>query len=100
MINRQKGMEGRPVAIHVKIPFELRGNKSESDIEVPAGTLREIVNRVAVICPGFAQYVLATPDSLRSSTTVFLDDREFGARLDARVPDGARLEMIRMIAGG
>ncbi|MDE2120830.1 MAG: MoaD/ThiS family protein [Betaproteobacteria bacterium] len=71
-------------------------------IEVPAGSVAEVLRAVDARAPGFSDYVLDERGALRRHVALSIDrrvviDRE---RLSDQVPDGAVLHVFQALTGG
>jgi molybdopterin synthase sulfur carrier subunit len=91
------------MAVTVRIPTTLRTlTAGESEIEVPAGSVRDALAALEERHPGFAERLLDDDGGLRRFVNVFVsdDDVRFMEGLDTPVPDGETVSIVPAVAGG
>lgn len=71
-------------------------------IEVPAGSVADVVRAVDELAPGFSDYVLDERGALRQHVNLSLNDTLVIDRktLSDRVPEGATLFIFQALSGG
>ncbi len=72
------------------------------ELEVPAGSVAEILRAIDRLAPGFAHYVLDDTGALRRHVNLSIDDTVVIDRktLSDHVPDGATLYIFQALSGG
>ena len=91
------------MAVKVRIPTTLRpitGGKSA--VELPSGTLGEVLDRLNDEHPGFKDRLFDDEGKLRKFVNLFVadDDVRFLDGLNTPVPDGETVSIIPAVAGG
>ncbi len=71
-------------------------------IEVPAGSLADVLRAVDRIAPGFTDYVLDERGAVRRHVALSINDRLVIDRnaLSDRVPDDGRVHVFQALTGG
>lgn len=71
-------------------------------LDVPPGSVAEILRAIDRLAPGFAHYVLDDTGALRRHVNVSIDDTVVIDRktLSDHVPDGATLYIFQALSGG
>jgi molybdopterin synthase sulfur carrier subunit len=71
-------------------------------IEVPPGSVADVVRAVDALAPGFSDYVLDERGALRRHVNLSLNDTIVIDRqtLSDRVPEGATLYIFQALSGG
>ncbi len=90
------------MTVKVRIPTTLRPlSGGNSSVELPAGTLREVLAGLDAAHPGFTDR-LFDGDKLRKFVNLFVadDDVRFMDGLDTVVPEGETVSIIPAVAGG
>lgn len=91
------------MAVTVRVPTTLRplsgGNKL---VEVPAGSLSEVIAALDGAHPGFAGRILDDEGELHKFVNVFVDDDDvrYLDGLNTVVADGITVSIIPAVAGG
>ncbi len=91
------------MAVTVRVPTTLRplsgGNKL---VEVPAGSLSEVIAALEGAHPGFADRLLDDEGGLHKFVNVFVDDDDvrYLDGLNTVVADGITVSIIPAVAGG
>lgn len=91
------------MSLNVIIPTPLRKFTNNADsVEVEAGTVLEIIERLEAKYPGFRSRVCDESGQLRRFINVYIDgeDVRFLDNLSTAVPDKAELSIVPAIAGG
>lgn len=91
------------MAVTIRIPTTLRTlTAGTSEIEVPSGTVREVLGSLEAQHPGFSERLLDDEGGLRRFVNLFVsdDDVRFMEGLDTPVPDGETLSIVPAVAGG
>ena len=91
------------MAVKVRIPTTLRPIAGGSAaVEVPAGSLREVLRSLEAAHPGFNDRLFDDTGKLRKFVNLFVadDDIRFLDGLDTPVPDGETVSIIPAVAGG
>ena len=86
----------------VVIPAPYRGPTQGLDrVEVPAGTVRECIEAVEALHPGFQPLVFDAAGAVHRFVTLFRNGEQLrGAVLDQPIGPGDELEVLSAIAGG
>jgi len=73
-----------------------------STVEVPAGTLSDVIKALDAAHPGFHDRLLDDDGNLRKFVNVFVDDDDvrYLDGLATEVPDGQSVSIIPAVAGG
>ncbi|MEW6589886.1 MAG: MoaD/ThiS family protein [Pseudomonadota bacterium] len=71
-------------------------------IQVPAGSVADVLRAVDALAPGFSDYVLDERGALRRHVIISVNDTVVVDRktLSDRVPEGATLYIIQALSGG
>jgi molybdopterin synthase sulfur carrier subunit len=91
------------MAVTVRIPTTLRPlSGGGSTVEVPAGSLADVIKALDAEHPGFQDRLLDEEGQLRRFVNVFVDDDDvrYLNGLDTDVPDGQTVSIIPAVAGG
>jgi molybdopterin converting factor small subunit len=91
------------MSLKIIIPTPLRRATGDADsVDVEAGTVREIINRLEESYPGFRSRVCGEDGELRRFINIYVDgeDVRFLDNLSTRVADGAEVSIVPAIAGG
>jgi sulfur-carrier protein len=91
------------MAVKVRIPTTLRPiTGGASQVELEAGTLREVLDRLNDAHPGFRERLFDDQGNLRKFVNLFVadDDVRFLQGLDTPVPAGETVSIIPAVAGG
>jgi sulfur-carrier protein len=91
------------MAVKVRIPTTLRPiTGGVSQVELEAGTLREVLDRLNDAHPGFRERLFDDQGNLRKFVNLFVadDDVRFLQGLDTPVPAGETVSIIPAVAGG
>ena len=85
------------------IPTPLRRLTSNQDtVEIDAGTIREVIERLDERYPGFRSRVCDDSGQLRRFINIYVngEDVRFLDNLATPIPEGAELSIVPAIAGG
>ena len=91
------------MAVTVRIPTQLRALTAGANrVEVPAGTVGEIVAALESQHPGFAERLLDDAGAVRRYVNLFVDDEDirFADGLETAVKDGQTVSVVPAVAGG
>ena len=91
------------MAVTVRIPTTMRPlSGGAKQVEVPAGTLNEVIEALEGAHPGFAERLLDEDRALRKFVNVFVDDEDvrYLDGLATPVADGITVSIIPAVAGG
>jgi molybdopterin synthase sulfur carrier subunit len=91
------------MAVTVRIPTTLRPLSGGTKlVDVPSGTLSEVIAGLEAAHPGFADRLLDEQGGLRKFVNVFVDDDDvrYLQGLDTTVADGLTVSIIPAVAGG
>jgi len=91
------------MSLKVVIPTPLRKFTSGADlVEVEAGTIQEVLDRLETRYPGFRASVCDDTGSLRRFINIYLngEDVRFLDNLSTQVRDGAEIAIVPAISGG
>jgi molybdopterin synthase sulfur carrier subunit len=88
--------------VRVSFTANLQRHVSAPDSEVPAGTLRAVLDGVFAARPGLRGYVLDDQGGLRKHVAVFIDGAQIADRatLSDPVADGAEVWVMQALSGG
>jgi molybdopterin synthase sulfur carrier subunit len=87
----------------VRIPPTLRGSTAGAkQVEVPGGTVRQVVTGLVALHPALASQLLAPDGDLNRFVNAFLNDTDVRhlQDLDTPVGDGDTLVLLPAMAGG
>ena len=81
---------------------DLAGGAKHLAVEVGAGTLREVLDRLGAEHPLLGRRIRDETGAVRRFVNVYVDgdDVRFGRGLDTPVPDGAVVQVLPSVAGG
>ena len=91
------------MAVTVRIPLVLVGlTNGESEIEVHASGMRELVDNLETAFPGMKARLCHESGELRNMLNFFVNDKDirFMEEGDTRLQDGDRVTILPLIAGG
>ncbi len=91
------------MAVTIRIPTTLRPiSGGAKQVEVAAGSLREVIAALDATHAGFAERLLDEDGTLRKFVNVFVDDDDvrYLDGLDTTVSDGITVSIIPAVAGG
>ena len=91
------------MAVTVRIPTTLRPmSGGAKQVEVAAGSLREVIAALDATHAGFAERLLDDDGGLRKFVNIFVDDDDvrYLDGLDTAVADGITVSIIPAVAGG
>jgi len=91
------------MAVTVRIPTTMRPiSGGASSVEVPAGTLREVLTALNAAHQGFSERLLDANGDLHKFVNVFVsdDDVRYLQGLDTPCKDGDTVSLIPAVAGG
>ena len=91
------------MSLKLIIPTPLRRLTGDAEtVEVEAGTVKELIERLEDRYPGFQSKVCDDSGQLRRFINVYVDgeDVRFLDGLSTQVPDGAEVSIVPAIAGG
>ncbi|MEY2973769.1 MAG: hypothetical protein RIR49_189 [Actinomycetota bacterium] len=91
------------MAVIVRIPTTLRPlSGGAKQVEVAAGSLREVIAGLEGVHAGFADRLLDEEGGLRKFVNLFVDDEDvrYLQGLDTPVADGITVSIIPAVAGG
>ena len=91
------------MTVKVRIPTTLRTLTSgASEVELPAGSVGEVLQALEAAHPGFAERLLDDQGGLRRYVNVFVDDDDvrFIDGLATPVPAGETVSIVPAVAGG
>ena len=91
------------MSLTIIIPTPLRRLTSNQDtVEIDAGTIREVIERLDERYPGFRSRVCDDSGQLRRFINIYVngEDVRFLDNLATRIPEGAELSIVPAIAGG
>ncbi|RLJ70929.1 molybdopterin synthase subunit MoaD [Hydrogenivirga caldilitoris] len=91
------------MAITVRVPTPLRRlTDGQGEVEVEAKTVREAVEKLEELYPGFKERILDENGELRRFVNLYLNDEDirFLKGVDTELKDGDVLSIVPAIAGG
>ncbi len=91
------------MAVTVRVPTPLRRlTDGQGEVEVSAGTVREAIEKLDEMYPGFKERVLDENGELRRFVNLYLNDEDvrFLKGADTELKDGDVLSIVPAIAGG
>lgn len=91
------------MAVTVRIPTTLRPiSGGAKQVEVAAGSLREVIAQLDAAHAGFADRLLDSDGGMRKFVNLFVDDEDvrYLQGLDTSVADGITVSIIPAVAGG
>lgn len=91
------------MAVVVRIPTQLRSlTGGNNRVEVPAGTVGDVVKALEGAHPGFAERLLDDKGAVRRYVNLFVDDEDirFAEGLQTPVKDGQTISVVPAVAGG
>jgi molybdopterin synthase sulfur carrier subunit len=91
------------MAVTVRIPTTLRPlSGGAKQVEVAAGSLREVIAQLDGAHAGFADRLLDEDGGMRKFVNLFVDDEDvrYLQGLDTPVADGITVSIIPAVAGG
>ena len=91
------------MAVNIVIPTLLRKLTNDSDlVELEAGTVQEVLDRLDETYPGFRARVCEQNGDLRQFINIYVngEDIRFLENLSTPLPGGAEVSIVPAIAGG
>ena len=91
------------MAVTVRVPTQLRTLTAGANrVEVPAGTVGEVIQALEAAHPGFAERLLDDQGQVRRYVNLFVDDDDirFEKGLSTPIKDGQTLSVVPAVAGG
>lgn len=89
--------------ITVRVPTPLRRiTNGQGEVQVQASTIREAIERLEEVYPGFKDRLLDEQGEVRKFVNLYLNDEDirFLKGLDTELKDGDILSIVPAIAGG
>ncbi len=91
------------MSVTVRVPAQLRTlTEGRSELNVPAGTVREVIGSLEADHPGIEARLLDERGTLRRFVNVFVaeEDVRYLEGLDTAVSDGTTVSIVPAVAGG
>ncbi|NPA32488.1 MAG: MoaD/ThiS family protein [Aquificae bacterium] len=91
------------MAVVVRIPTPLRRlTNGQGEVEVDAKTVREAIDKLEELFPGFKERLVDENGELRKFVNLYVNDEDirFLKGLDTELKDGDTLSIVPAIAGG
>ncbi|NPB08666.1 MAG: MoaD/ThiS family protein [Aquificae bacterium] len=91
------------MAVVVRVPTPLRRlTNGQGEVEVEAKTVREAIEKLEEMYPGFKERLVDEKGELRKFVNLYLNDEDirFLKGLDTELKDGDTLSIVPAIAGG
>ena len=92
------------MAVIVRIPTPLRRlTNGQGEVQVEAHTIREAVEKLESLYPGFKERLLDENGELRKFVNIYLNDEDIRflkGGIDTELKDGDVLSIVPAIAGG
>ncbi|HAV40592.1 MAG: ubiquitin-like small modifier protein 1 [Aquificota bacterium] len=89
--------------ITVRVPTPLRRiTNGQGEVQVQASTIREAIEKLEEVYPGFKERILDEQGEVRKFVNLYLNDEDirFLKGLDTELKDGDVLSIVPAIAGG
>ncbi|MFN3599254.1 MAG: ubiquitin-like small modifier protein 1 [Aquificaceae bacterium] len=89
--------------ITVRVPTPLRRiTNGQGEVQVEASTIREAIEKLEEIYPGFRERLLDEQGEVRKFVNLYLNDEDirFSEGLDTKLKDGDVISIVPAIAGG
>jgi len=89
--------------ITVRVPTPLRRiTNGQGEVQVQASTIREAMEKLEEVYPGFKERILDEQGEVRKFVNLYLNDEDirFLKGLDTELKDGDVLSIVPAIAGG
>ncbi|MFN3471698.1 MAG: ubiquitin-like small modifier protein 1 [Aquificaceae bacterium] len=89
--------------ITVRVPTPLRRiTNGQGEVQVQASTIRELIEKLEEVYPGFKERLLDEQGEVRKFVNLYLNDEDirFLKGLDTELKDGDVLSIVPAIAGG
>lgn len=89
--------------ITVRVPTPLRRiTNGQGEVQVQASTIREAIEKLEEVYPGFKERILDELGEVRKFVNLYLNDEDirFLKGLDTELKDGDVLSIVPAIAGG
>ncbi len=89
--------------ITVRVPTPLRRiTNGQGEVQVQASTVREAIEKLEEVYPGFKERLLDEKGEVRKFVNLYLNDEDirFLKGLDTELKDGDVLSIVPAIAGG
>lgn len=89
--------------VTVRVPTPLRRiTNGQGEVQVQAGTIREAIERLEELYPGFKERLLDEQGEVRKFVNLYLNDEDirFLNGLETKLKDGDVLSIVPAIAGG
>ena len=91
------------MAVVVRVPTPLRRlTNGQGEVQVEASTIREAIEKLEELYPGFKERLLDEQGELRRFVNVYLNDEDirFLKGVDSELKDGDIVSIVPAIAGG
>jgi len=91
------------MAVVVRVPTPLRRlTNGQGEVQVEARTIREAIEKLEELYPGFKERLLDEKGELRRFVNVYLNDEDirFLKGVDSELKDGDIVSIVPAIAGG
>jgi molybdopterin synthase sulfur carrier subunit len=91
------------MTVKVKIPTPLRKlTNQQAEVDADGSTIREIVESLEALFPGFKERMCDENGELRKFVNVYVgeEDIRFMDGLDTKIPEGEHVSIIPAVAGG
>jgi len=91
------------MAVVVRIPTPLRRlTNGQGEVQVEARTIREAIEKLEELYPGFKERLLDENGDLRKFVNLYLNDEDirFLKGIDSELKDGDVISVVPAIAGG
>ncbi len=91
------------MSVKVKIPTPLRKlTNQQAEVDAEGSTIREIVDSLEALFPGFKERMCDDQGDLRRFVNVYVgeEDIRFMDGFDTKVADGEQVSIIPAVAGG
>ncbi|WP_029551955.1 MoaD/ThiS family protein [Thermocrinis jamiesonii] len=91
------------MAVVVRIPTPLRRlTNGQGEVQVEARTIREAIEKLEELYPGFKERLLDENGELRKFVNLYLNDEDirFLKGIDSELKDGDIISVVPAIAGG
>lgn len=91
------------MAVTIRVPTPLRRvTNGQGEVQVSAGSVREAIDKMEEVFPGFRERVIDEQGEVRKFVNLYVNDEDirFMKGLDTELKEGDVLSIVPAIAGG